>query len=472
MLDWLLMKMLDPLSDEVMRKMLTEDYPDNPFVMVTAATKLTPRAIIEANMRAESGMELQRSLGSPVVLSPWGKLLLNPRQLFQLPTLDVNAIDTATVIGPQAKRPLSLDMPIIITGMSYGGSLSLQLKVALARGAALAGTATNTGESAVTDEERDAAKYLIGQYHRGGWLSGPEQLGRLDAIEVQLGQGAFGGAVESTMRAEHIGAHLRQAWHLESGEDAVIQARLHGHTSSRDVIATVRQMKEQYDVPVGVKIAGTDFMEYELAVIAESGADFVVVDGAEGGTAVAPPTLEDDVGLPTLFALARTVDWLAERGLREKMSVIAAGGLTTPGHFLKALALGADAVYIGSIALIAALHTQLTKVMPQAPTPQLALYQGKMNDKLDIDQAAICLANFLRSCTAEMKLAVQAVGKNSLAALSREDLVAVDWELADCLGIRYAGTRRREQEQPQGDAPRRAARRRPRSTADATITLQ
>lgn len=445
MLDWLVMKMLDPLTDEAMRKMLTEDYPDNPFVMVTAAEKLTPRAIIEANMRAESGQELQRSLGSSTVLSPWTKLLLNPRQLFQLPTPDVNAIDTTTVIGPQARRPLTLDIPVIITGMSYGGSLSLQLKVALARGAALAGTATNTGESAVTDEERDAAKYLIGQYHRGGWLSGPEQLSRLDAIEVQLGQGAFGGAVQSTLRADQIGEHLRLAWHLKEGEDAVIEARMHGHTSSQDVVDTVRRLKEQYDVPVGVKIAGTDFLEYELPIIAASGADFIVVDGAEGGTAVAPPTLEDDVGLPTMFALARTVDWLTEQGLRDRVSVIAAGGLTTPGHFLKALALGADAVYIGSIALIAAMHTQLTKVMPQATTMQLALYQGKMNDKLDIDQAAICLANFLRSCTAEMKLAVQAVGKNALAELNREDLVAVERELARCLGIRYAGAPRRQQ---------------------------
>lgn len=459
MLEWLMMKMLDPLADDVMRKILTEDYPDNPYVMVTAAEKLTPRAIVEANMRAESGQELQRSLGSPVVLSPWHKLLLNPRQLFHLPTPDVNAIDTTTVIGPQAARPLVLDIPIIITGMSYGGSLSLQLKTALARGAAMVGTATNTGESTVTDEERDTAKYLIGQYHRGGWLSGPEQLSRLDAIEVQLGQGAFGGAVQSTLRADQIGEHLRRAWHLENGQDATIQARMSGHTSSRDVINTVVRLKAQYDVPVGVKIAGTDFLEYELAVIAQSGADFVAVDGAEGGTAVAPPTLEDDVGLPTLFALARTVDWLEQHGLRERCSVIAAGGLTTPGHFLKALALGADAVYIGSIALIAALHTQLTKVMPQAPTPQLALYQGKMNDKLDIDQAAICLANFLRSCVAEMKLAVQAVGKNALTELSREDLVAVERDLADCLGIRYAGLPRRDQPE-QGRRPLR-----PRPTA-------
>lgn len=211
LMSMLLMKMMDPVFDEAVSKMLTEDYQDNPFLLATIAEKMTPRAIIEAGMRAESGKVLSRPLGSPVVLSPWNKVLLNPKQLFELPVASTLAISTKTVIGPGAKKPLALDIPILITGMSYGGSLSLPMKVALARGASLAGTATNTGESAVTDEERDDAKFLIGQYNRGGWLSGPEQLGRLDAIEIQLGQGAWGGAVEEPIMADTIGGHLRQA---------------------------------------------------------------------------------------------------------------------------------------------------------------------------------------------------------------------------------------------------------------------
>jgi glutamate synthase domain-containing protein 2 len=135
----------------------------------------------------------------------------------------------------------------------------------------------------------------------------------------------------------------------------------------------------------------------------------------------------------------------------ERFSVIAAGGLTTPGHFLKAMALGADAVYIGSIAVMAALHSQMVKVLPQAPPSQLALYQGRMNDKLDIEKAATHLAHFLNSCIAEMKLVVQAVGKNSIAELDRSDLVTVDKNLADFLRIRYAASPRSTQIQPQND---------------------
>ncbi|MDR3591713.1 MAG: FMN-binding glutamate synthase family protein [Negativicutes bacterium] len=450
LLSWLLMKMTDPLTDEATVKMLTEDYKDNPFLLVTVAEKMTPRAIIEAGMRAESGRVLARPLGSPVVLSPWNKILLSPRQLFQLPTASTLEITTNTVIGPKARKPLKLDLPIMITGMSYGGSLSLQLKTALAKGASMAGTATNTGESAVTDEERNNARLLIGQYHRGGWLSGPEQLGRLDAIEIQLGQGAWGGAVEEPIRGDTIGEHLRQAWHLDKGEDTAINARMPGKESVRDIITMVNSMKKQYDVPVGIKIAGSDYIEYELAVIAQTEADYIVIDGAEGGTSAAPPTLEDDLGLPTLHSLVRAVDWLTENNLREKFSLIITGGLATPGHFLKALALGADAVYIGTVAVMAAEQSQVVKVTPQAPPTELALYDGRMNDKLDIDKAALHLANFLKSCLAEMKLAVQALGKTALSELDRSDLVTVDKDLADFAGIRYAGSHRQPRQQ---DAP-------------------
>ncbi len=442
-LSWALMKLMNPMVDETTIKMMTEEYSDNPLALLTVSEKLSPRALIEAAMRAEAGMELSRPLGSPVVLSPWTKLYLNPKQLFELPSTDYTSVDTATVIGEGAKKPLRLDIPIMITGMSYGGSLSLQMKIALAKGTAAAGTSTNTGESAVTDEERQAAKYLIGQYHRGGWLSGPEQLGQLDAIEIQLGQGAWGGAVDETIESDTIGKHLRKAWHLEKGQDATIYSRMPGKETTQDIITMVNKMKTQFDVPVGVKIAATDYIEYELAVIAKTQADYIVIDGAEGGTAGSPPTLQDDMGLPTLHGLVRAVDYLTDNGLRDKFSLIVAGGLATPGHFLKAMALGADAVYIGSIALLAAMHTQSAKVMPEAPPSQLALYKGKMNDKLDIDSAAHHLTNFLASCTAEMKLAVQAMGKHSFKELTREDLVAVDKDLAEFAGLRYAGSHRR-----------------------------
>ena len=442
MLNWMLSKMADPMMDDAMVKMLTSKYVENPFVAMTAVEKLTPRAIIEAGMRAETGKELERPLGSPINLDPWERILLNPKQLFQLPAEDPNQVDTKTVIGPQAGKPLHLQIPILITGMSYGASVSLPFKIALAKGASLVGTATNTGESAVADEERKAAKYLIGQYNRGGWLNTPEQLKLVDAIEVQFGQSAWGGGVTETIKSDKVGPELNKLWDLEKGYDAVIHSRMPGTASSEDIINLINGLKSDYDVPVGVKIAGSDYIEYELEVLSKTEADFITIDGFGGGTSGAPPTLEDNLGLPLLYCLPRAIQWLEKHNMRDRITVIASGRMKTPGHFLKALALGADAVNIGSIAITAALQTQVIKTLPQTTPPQLILYDGKLVDQLDVERAAQCLANFLNSCIAEMRLAVQALGKNALKEMSSDDLVSVDRDLSEALRIRYAGTPR------------------------------
>jgi glutamate synthase domain-containing protein 2 len=218
-----------------------------------------------------------------------------------------------------------------------------------------------------------------------------------------------------------------------------------GVKNIQDIIALVKSLKSQYDVPVGIKIAGTDYIEYELAVIAQTNADFITLDGSEGGTSSSPPTLQDHVGLPTLHTLVRAVNWLNKKEIRDLFSLIIVGGLATPGHFLKALALGADAVYIGTIALMAAMQSQVVKTSPQAPPSQLALYSGKMNDKLDIEKAAKHLSNFLKSCVLEMQLAVQAVGKKTIKELNRSDLVTVDKEVAKMACLRYAYESRSEE---------------------------
>ena len=433
------MRMMNPVADDIFSTMLTKQYNDNPLVMMTIMEKLTLRAIAEAGIRAETGKPLSRPIGSPLRLSPWEKVLLNGRQLFELPVADENSIQTQVTIGPNAKKPLKIDIPIMATGMSYGGSLSLKLKEAIGKGTAMVNTATNTGESAVSKEERSAAKYLIGQYNRGGWLSDPEQLKQLDAIEVQFGQGAWGGGVTSTIYPEMMDEHLRELWKLKPGQSTGKKARFPNVNTPQDVINLVNSLKQQYDVPVGIKIAGTHFIERELEVIAQTQADFITVDGQEGGTSASAPTLEDDLGLPTLFTLARTVNWLEKQGKRLQFTVLVAGGLRTPGEFLKALALGADAVYIGSIALMATLQSQMTKVLPQSPPPQLALFEGKFKDLFDPDEGSQHLANFLKSCTAEMVMALQAMGKTNINQLAKEDLVSVDPVLARTLGIGYAG---------------------------------
>ena len=285
-------------------------------------------------------------------------------------------------------------------------------------------------------EVRKYGNKVIGQFNRADLMK-ENDLKKLDAIEIQLGQGAWGGAVESITYSYDIDEKIREDWGLKEGEDRLFKARMKDIQNAEDLRKMVRKFKNNYDVPIGVKIASTDIIEKELDVITSTECDYIVIDGCEGGTANSASTLEDHLGLPTLYALMRTVKYLEEHKIRDKFDLIIAGGLTNPGIFLKALALGANAVYIGSIALMAAVHNQVTKTLPDVPPTQLILNNGTFKDKLDIEEAAKSLANFLLSCNEEMKLALQAMSKKNIEELSKEDLVSLYKEISDYFEINY-----------------------------------
>jgi glutamate synthase domain-containing protein 2 len=268
-------------------------------------------------------------------------------------------------------------------------------------------------------------------------MTDPDDLKQLDAIEIQLAQGAQAAAPLS-QPAKFIGREMRKRFHLQPGQQQKVPSRLPGINSKEEFIKLVGSLRGDYDVPVGVKFAATHHLEKELAIILEAGVDFIVVDGSEGGTHAGPPILQDDVGLPTLPALIRTVRFLENSGARDGVSLIIAGGLFTPGQFLKALALGADAIYIGTIAVIAMLSEQLTKAMLWEPPTQVPLYTGKYKQQLKIDQGANRLYNFLRASVKEMELATYALGKKSFRELNKTDLTTTDRELARAAGIGWA----------------------------------
>ncbi|SFI97098.1 FMN-binding glutamate synthase family protein [Thermoflavimicrobium dichotomicum] len=444
MLSKLIYRVINAVVDSVVSRVMQDPYTENLYSYITIVQKLSAKAIVEAGMRAETGKPLERPLGSPVVLSRWEQLMFNPVHLYRMPTQDGVEIQTGVTIGPKAKKPLSLEIPILISGMSYGGALGLKAKMALARGASMAGTATNSGEAPLVAEERREAKFFIGQYNRGGWMNDPESLSQLDAIEIQLGQGAQAAAPMGTSSWQ-IDESFRKRFKLAEGEDAPIHTRLKGVNRPEEFPPLVRRLRETYGVPVGLKTCATHYLEHEIDWALQGGIDYIVVDGAEAGTHGGPTVLQDDVGLPTLYGLARTIRHLERRGVKKDVSVIAAGGLVTPGHFLKAMALGADAVYIGSIALVAMLQTQLNIASPFEPPVQAVLYHGKFKEDIDIEEAAEHLAKFLKSCVEEMKMVAYALGKTDLNQIDRSDLVCMDRELARVLGVDYAGLPREEQ---------------------------
>jgi len=413
--------------------------------MLPVSKKVGIINLAEIAMRAAKGLPLSRPLGSHMHFSPWEELLFSPVHLFRFPTPDNVSISTSVRIGPRAKKPLNIAIPIMIAGMSYGGALSKKAKIALARAATMAGTATNTGEAGLMEEEREAAQLLIGQYNRGGWLNSREKYARVDAIEIQLGQGAQGSTAQRTAM-KNIGEEYREVFELEEDQDAIIHSRLPGVNTKDDFIQLVRKLKEETGVPVGLKIAATHHLEKELQIALEAECDFITIDGAEGGTHGGAPTLQDDVGLPSLFAISRAAQFLAKKGATGDVSLIATGGLVTPGQMLKAMALGADAVYIGTAAVMAMVGDQITNSVPFEPPTSLVVYTGKETERLDVEQGSQSLFNFLNACVHEMEMVAFSLGKTSLSDVSREDLVCLDPFLSKALKIDYGAVAPEEQD--------------------------
>nr|WP_315988661.1 FMN-binding glutamate synthase family protein [Desulforamulus aquiferis] len=259
-----------------------------------------------------------------------------------------------------------------------------------------------------------------------------------DAIEIQFGQGANAGAGK-TLKAENMNEKLRSRLGLQRGQDAVIHNRLEGIESEQDLKALIGKLREVTNgVPIGVKIGAGKYLEDDLRIIVQAGADFVSVDGAEAGTHGSLPTLEDDFGVPTAIAAARAGNFWEHNNLKGRVSLLVGGGISTPGDCLKIMALGADAVYLGTAILYATTHTQVLKVVPFEPPTQLAWQEGKYSGKFDINKGAKSLARFLRSTVYEMEEAVKALGKSSVGEVSKEDIFSLDKDMAELSGIAFA----------------------------------
>ncbi|MCL6564195.1 MAG: FMN-binding glutamate synthase family protein [Firmicutes bacterium] len=455
---------------EAVLRRSSQAYPSNPMGLLPVVQKVGALGLMELRIRATTGQPPSRPMGSPLPLSPWDRLMLGFSHLQPMPTADDTPVDLSVVVGPKAKRPLKVPLPVFIAPMSYGGALSLKARIALAKAAGEVGTATNSGEGVFIAEERQWAKHYIMQYHRGTWPHSPqnqwEVLKQADAIEIQLGQGAQGSA---PMRDQPQAIHpeMQRRFGLKPGEPATISARLKGIDDPKALIALVKRLKQEFEVPVGVKLAATHRLEQELEILLDAELDFITLDGAEGGTHGGPPILQDAMGLPTLWAIARAHRWLERQGATDRVSLLATGGLIEPGDFLKALALGATACYSGTPVALALLCNQIDEaVMATAPAYALILQSTEsLNDRLDIEQAKSHVVRLFSAWRTEWDLAMRAMGKTRIDQLTRADLVALERSLAQDLEIAYVGG-----EEPANLGPRWwAGGEEPASTASRTV---
>ncbi len=413
----------------------TEPYFRNMTAMVSLLKRVDPQIIVENSLRADSGKVLKRPLGSPKPFPHFDGIMFLPGQMARLPVADPERVEARTVIGPTAQRPLELEIPLLISGMAYGLGLQEKVKIALAKAANRVGTATNSGEGPVLPEEmRIANKYIV-QYSRAAWAKDPEILKRADMIEIHIGQGSSAGA-PSQVPARNLKGKAAQLMGIRPGEESEIRSRFPGVSRKGDWRRLVQELRTlTQGVPIGMKLA-IGRVEEDLDVALYAGVDFITLDGAQAATKGTPPLLQDDVGLPTVIGLCRAVKYLEKRRKRGRVSVIVSGGFHTPGDCLKALALGADAVALGSPLLFASSHTQGSqKVLPWEPPTELTFYTGEKRELYDPDEGAVFAARFLRSMVEEMKLAAAALGKTALKDVGREDLVALDPVSAQITGL-------------------------------------
>lgn len=414
---------------------MTDSYDENAFEIIAATLKTGVQITIENELRAAGGVAIDRPLGTSRKFPSLDELMLSIGQLYVMPQEIETPVDTRVIIGKKSKQPFTIDIPILIAPMAYGTALSKGVKIAFAKAATQVGTATTSGEGPVLDEEFKEAKHYILQYSRGDWAKDEETLRKVDAIEIQFGQGAIGG-IGSRTKAENVDEEMRKYFKYPPGKDIVAHSRQPEVQHPKDVAPLIKRLKEITDgKPIGAKIGAGKYLEADLDILCNAGIDFICVDSAEAGTKGAVPILQDDFGIPAPFAISRAADWLYKHGFKDQVTLLASGKIRAPGDMLKACALGAEACYVGNAALFTVSHTQALKTLPFEPVTQLVWHGGQFEDDFNIEDGATSLANYLKACKQELDKGVLALGKTRLGDVTKSDLCALSELISKGCGV-------------------------------------
>ena len=362
---------------------------------------------------------------------------------------------SVTIGGLHASNPIVLDIPITIAGMSFG-ALSGPAKEALGRGASAAGTSTTTGDGGMTPEERGHSTKLVYQYLPSRYGMNPDDIRKADAIEIVVGQGAKPGG-GGMLLGQKISDRVAEMLNLPKGIDQRSACRHPDWTGPDDLEIKILELREitGWRVPIYVKVAGAR-PYYDVTLAVKAGADAVVLDGMQGGTAATQEVFIENVGQPTLACIRPAVDALQELDMHRKVQLIISGGIRNGADVSKALALGADAVSIGSAAMIAIgdndpkWEKEYNKLgttsgayddWHEGNDPAgISTQDPKLIKRLDPIKAGKKLSNYLKVMTLEAQTIARACGKNNLHNLEPEDLCALTVEAAAMARVPLAGT--------------------------------
>ena len=376
---------------------------------------------------ASEGVTLIEPMRTARPVYSWDSILIKGAQLARIPLNDTDPVSTKTTIGPKAKKPLVVESPIVITHMSFG-ALSKEAKISLAMGSAAAKTAMCSGEGGILPEEMEYAYRYIFEYVPNRYSVTPEHLRKVDAVEIKIGQSAKPG-MGGHLPGHKVTAEIASLRGFKEGDEIISPAHHPDITSGVELKEKVDWLRDQSEgKPIGIKIAAGN-IEDDIDVALSAAPDFITVDGRAGATGAAPKFVKTTSSLPSIFALYRARKVLDSRNASD-VSLVVTGGYRISPDIAKALAMGADAVAIGTAALMA-IGCQQYRVCHTGRCPMgITSQDPELRARMNVEQSAKGLENFLNVSTEELRTFARLTGKNDVHSLAIGDLCTTDSEIS------------------------------------------
>ncbi len=378
------------------------------------------------------------SMGIPRHQLPhWDELQIMVAQMATKPLMEDAEVGTELVIGPEANKPLVLNTPLFVSDMSFG-ALSEEAKIALAKGAELAGTGICSGEGGMLPEEQAANSRYFYELASAGFGYKDELLNKVQAFHFKGGQGAKTGTGGHLPGSKNIGK-ISQVRGITEGESAISPPTFKDLATASDFKKFADRVREiTGGIPVGFKLSA-NHIEEDIQFALDASADYIILDGRGGGTGAAPEMFRDHISVPTIPALARARRYLDEQGASGRVTLIITGGLRVPIDFVKALALGADGIAISNSAM-QAIGCVAARMCNSNNCPAgIATQKKELREKLDVESSASRLHNFFNASTELMQVMARACGHDHLNKFNKNDLATWHQQMARLSGVKYAG---------------------------------
>ncbi len=409
--------------------------PDLDYPADTRRTGSDYRYMKEIHEMAVTGKSAIEAMGTRMKMPNWDDILVLGAQLNPMPLDEHAGVSLKTVIGKHAKQPMTLEMPVYISHMSFG-ALSKETKIAMAKGSAAAGTAMCSGEGGILPEEKAAAYKYIFEYVPNMYSVTDENLKTADAVEIKIGQGTKPG-MGGHLPGSKVTPEIARIRNKPLGQDVISPSKFPGINSADDLKRLVRELRERSGGrPIGIKIAaGRIERDLEFCVHAEP--DFITIDGRGGATGASPAIIRDSTSVPTIFALYRARKYLDR--VRADIDLVITGGLRVSSDFAKAIAMGADAVAVASAAMVAAACQQYRICGTGMCPVGVATQDEALRKRLHIDAAAKRVENYLTCSASELRTFGRITGNADIHGLSVADLCTVSREISENTDIAHAG---------------------------------